>query len=63
MEPVTEDLSLPKQNMFFIEMESENFISTELWFKRLFWLVGRQEQTYVTSIFKLDISFKTFVKG
>ena len=24
MEPITEDLSLPKQNMFFIEMESEN---------------------------------------
>ena len=33
MEPITEDLSLCKQNMFSIEMESENFISTKLWLK------------------------------
>ena len=29
MEPITKDLSLPKQNMFSIEMESENSIFTE----------------------------------
>ena len=29
MKPITEDLSLRKQNMFFIEMESENCISIE----------------------------------
>ena len=33
MEPIAEDLSLCKQNMFFIEMESENFIFTKLWLK------------------------------
>ena len=30
MEPISDDLSLCKQNMFFVEMESENCISTEL---------------------------------
>ena len=30
MEPITENLSLSKQNMFFVEKESENCISTEL---------------------------------
>ena len=30
MEPITEDLSGRKQNIFFIEMERENRVSTEL---------------------------------
>ena len=30
MEPITDDLSLRDQNMLFVEMESENCISTEL---------------------------------
>ena len=42
MEPITDDLSLRKQNMFFDEIESKNYISTELWLKRSFWMVSRQ---------------------
>ena len=40
MEPITDDLSLRKQNMFFVEMENEKCtcISTELRLK----FVGRQ---------------------
>ena len=45
---------LHKQNIFFVEMESENCTSTEICLKRSFWLVGRQHQSYVTSIFKPD---------
>ena len=30
MKTITEDLSLYKQNMFFIKMESENCITTKL---------------------------------
>ena len=30
MEPITDDLSLRIQNMYFVEIESENCISTEL---------------------------------
>ena len=29
MEPITEDLSMRKQNMFFFEMESENWTPIE----------------------------------
>ena len=36
MEPITDDLSLRKQIMFFVEMESENRVSTELLLKRSF---------------------------
>ena len=31
MEQITEILWMRKHNMFFVEMESENCISTELW--------------------------------
>ena len=44
MEPITEDLSLCKQNMFFIEMESENCISTELLIEKII-LIGWQTIT------------------
>ena len=33
MEPITCDLSFSKQNIFFLEIESENYISTELGLK------------------------------
>ena len=54
MEPITDDLSLRKQNMFFVEMENEKCLSIELLMKRSVWLVGRQQQSNVTSIFKPD---------
>ena len=44
MEPITEDLSLRKQNMFFVEMESENCISTELFIEKIV-LIGWQTIT------------------
>ena len=44
MEPITEDLSLCKQNMFFIETESENCISTELLIEKII-LIGWQTIT------------------
>ena len=37
MKPIKDDLSLRKQTMFFVELESENCLSTEL--KRSFWVV------------------------
>ena len=40
MEQITQGLPLRKINMFFIEMESEIWVSTELRFKRSFF---RQE--------------------
>ena len=41
-------------------MESENCISTELYSKGSFWLVGRLEQT---CIFKSNFWISTFIKG
>ena len=60
MEQITDEFSLRKQNMFFVEMESEHCISTELW---LIKSLGRQYQFYVTCIFKPDFLIATFVKG
>ena len=37
----SDDLSLCKINMFFVEMESGKCVSTELWLKGSVWLVGR----------------------
>ena len=36
MEPITDELSLRRKNKSFVEMESENCISTELLLKRSF---------------------------
>ena len=45
MEPITDNLSLRKQNTFFFEMESENCISTELWKDRFDWLADKNNLT------------------
>ena len=46
MEPITEDLSLHKQNMLFIEMVSENCLSTELdWKCHSDWFADNNKHT------------------
>ena len=64
MEPITDDHSLHKLNMSFVNMESENWTSTELWLKRSFWLVGRQRHEHLQAqILDYDFFFKGLYEG
>lgn len=51
MEAIREDQQLCKQNMFFVETESEKYKCTEIWFKWLFWYAS---QTYKLTSQKLS---------
>ena len=59
MEPITEDLSLCKQKMFFIETESENCISTELLIEKIV-LIGWQTITILRHKHQAKLSDSDF---